>query len=95
MLASKSSNRLTDSDFDEEKDKPEPQLKLKTSNSPVPMCSHKESLPGQCTKCKTPDSHRLQGTPVSEPHGTGINAKSKKNLLFQCSGVIPDPKERQ
>ena len=25
----------------------------------------------------------------------GIDAKSKRNLLFQCTGVVPDPKERQ
>jgi hypothetical protein len=24
-----------------------------------------------------------------------IIAKSKRNLLFQCTGVVPDPKERQ
>ena len=25
----------------------------------------------------------------------GINAKSKRNLLFQCTGIVPDLKERQ
>jgi hypothetical protein len=33
--------------------------------------------------------------PLSEPRGAGIDAKSKRNLLFQCTGVVPDPKERQ
>lgn len=32
---------------------------------------------------------------LSEPRGAGIDAKSKRNLLFQCTGVVPDPKERQ
>ena len=43
---------------------------------------------------------RLQGALAhwelpSEPLGARINAKSKRNLLFQCTGVIPDLKERQ
>ena len=42
---------------------------------------------------------RLQGALAhwelpSEPLGARINAKSKRNLLFQCTGVIPDLKER-
>lgn len=31
---------------------------------------------------------------LSEPRGAGIDAKSKRNLLFQCTGVIPDLKTR-
>jgi hypothetical protein len=27
--------------------------------------------------------------------GAGIKAKNKRNLLFQCTGLVPDPKERQ
>lgn len=27
---------------------------------------------------------------LSEPRGAGIDAKSKRNLLFQCTGVVPD-----
>jgi hypothetical protein len=37
----------------------------------------------------------LPGIPLSEPCGARIAAKSKRNLLFQCTGVIPDPKDRQ
>jgi hypothetical protein len=35
------------------------------------------------------------GDPLSEPHGVGNDAKSRRNLLFQCTGVIPDLKKRQ
>jgi hypothetical protein len=42
---------------------------------------------------------RLQGAlahreHLSEPLGAKIDAKSKRNLLFQCTGVIPDEKVR-
>jgi hypothetical protein len=35
------------------------------------------------------------GNLLSEPCGAGIDAKSKRNLLFQCTEVFLDPKERQ
>ena len=53
--------------------------------------------------CATTDGFvRLLGTlaywgpplPVSELRGAGIHAKPKRNLLFQCIGVVPDPEER-
>jgi hypothetical protein len=31
--------------------------------------------------------------PLSEPCGARTDAKSKRNLLFQCTAVVPDPKE--
>jgi hypothetical protein len=42
---------------------------------------------------------RLQGALAhwehpSVPLGAKIDAKSKRNLLFQCTGLIPDLKER-
>jgi hypothetical protein len=30
--------------------------------------------------------------PLSEPCGARIDAKSKRNLMVQCTGVIPDPR---
>ena len=37
----------------------------------------------------------LTRDPLSEPLGARIDAKSKRNLLFQCAGVVPDLMERR
>ena len=82
MLAGKSSNRLTDSDFDKQQDKQVPGYLLETSDSPLQCVPTKSRIPDPRIKCKTLASLSLWGLP--EP---GIDAKIKRNLLFQHVGV--------
>jgi hypothetical protein len=43
---------------------------------------------GTNNNCKTLVSLSLLRDPLSEAHGAGIDAKSKRKLLFQCVGAI-------